>query len=87
MSRIAEGQHADRTADPTPFTRFALQHRAAEWFAQSRKPRETWKTLDDLAPLLSEFELRCAGEDYDTASRVLFTIDWECLLLWGHYRS
>ncbi len=86
LGRIPEGQPADRQADPPPFTRFALQNRAAQWFAQSRKPRETWKSLDDLAAQLCEFELRCSGDDYDTAALVLLSIDWEYLYLWGHYR-
>ena len=86
VGRIPEGQKADRGATPPPFTRYALQHRAAEWFAQSRKPREAWKTLDDLAAQFSEFELRMAGEDYDTAAALLLTIDFEYLFLWGHYR-
>ncbi len=69
-----------------PFSRFALQHRAAEWFKLARKPREAWKTLEDLAAQLAEFELRCAGEDYDTAAAVLLEIDFDYLILWGHYR-
>ncbi len=48
-------------------------------------PRETWKTLDDLAPQLAEFDLRCAGGDWNTAAGVLTGLD-EYLLLWSHYR-
>ena len=86
QSRILEGVPADREAKTPPFSRFALQHRAAEWFKLARKPRETWKTLEDLAAQLAEFELRCAGEDYDTAAAVLLEIDFDYLILWGHYR-
>lgn len=86
LSRIPEGEPADREAEAPPYTRFALQHRAAEWFKQSRKPRETWKTLDDLAAQFSELELRYAGEDYDTAASVLLEIDFHYLFLWGHFR-
>ena len=85
-SRIPDGEPADREAEVPPFSRFALQHRAAEWFKLARKPRETWKTLEDLAAQLSEFELRCAGGDYDTAAAVLLEIDVDYLLLWGHNR-
>jgi tetratricopeptide (TPR) repeat protein len=84
-SRIPDGEPADREAEVPPFSRFALQHRAAEWFKLARKPRENWKTLEDLAAQLSEFELRCAGGDYDTAAAVLLEIDSHYLLLWGHH--
>jgi tetratricopeptide (TPR) repeat protein len=48
--------------------------------------REDWKTLDDLAPQLAEFELRCQGEDYDTAAQLLIGISPDYLCQWGHYR-
>jgi tetratricopeptide (TPR) repeat protein len=86
LSRIAEGGPGDRDAEAPPLTRFALRHRAAEWFKLSRKPREAWKTLNDLSAQLSEFELRCEGDDYDTAAAVLLEFDFDYLFLWGHYR-
>jgi tetratricopeptide (TPR) repeat protein len=86
LSRLPEGESADRRADPPPFTRQALWHRGAGYFAQTRTPREDWKTLDDLAPQLAEFELRYQGEDYDTAAQVLLGIDFDYLIAWGHYR-
>jgi tetratricopeptide (TPR) repeat protein len=86
LSRLPEGQPADREADPAPFTQQALWHRGAGYFEQTRTPREDWKTLDDLAPQLAEFELRYQGADYDTAAQVLFGIDIEYLGQWGHYR-
>jgi len=64
----------------------ALLHRGAEYFRQARKPRAEWKGLEDLAPQLAEFDLRCAGGEYDTAAQVLLEIDFHYLLLWGHYR-
>jgi len=64
----------------------ALLHRGAEYFRQARKPRAEWKRLEDLAPQLAEFDLRCAGGEYDTAADVLTDIDFDYLLLWGHYR-
>jgi len=70
----------------TLWTQRDLLTRGADYFAQTRKPREMWKTIDDLAPQLNEFDLRCAAEDYDTAVSVLLEIDGEYLLLWGHYR-
>lgn len=86
VSGTPEGEPADREAEVPPFTRFALRHRAAEWFKLSRRPRETWKTLDDLGAQLSEFDLRCSGEDYNTAAAVLLEIGFDYLILWGHYR-
>ena len=70
----------------SPFTQHDLLNRAADYFAQARKPRAEWKKLDDLAAQLAEFELRCEAGDYDTAADVLTDIDGEYLLLWGHYR-
>jgi tetratricopeptide (TPR) repeat protein len=83
---IPEGEASDRAPKGEPtFTRYALLHRAAEYFRETRKPRESWKSLDDLAPCLAEFELRCAGKDYDAAARVLLATK-DCLETWGHYR-
>ena len=68
------------------FTQHNLLNRAANYFAQVRKPRAKWKKLDDLYAQLAEFDLRCAAGDYDTAANVLTDIDGDYLLLWGHYR-
>lgn len=86
LSRLVEGEPDDREVEPPPLTRYALRHRAAEYFKETRKPREDWKTLDDLAPQLAEFDLRLACEDYDAAATVLNEIDDNYLSLWGHYR-
>ncbi|HEX8294380.1 MAG TPA: tetratricopeptide repeat protein, partial [Pyrinomonadaceae bacterium] len=69
-----------------PYTQFALLHRAAEYFKRSGLPREDWKTIEDLAPQLAEFNLRCEGEDYDTAAYVLLTFT-DHLHSWGFYRQ
>jgi tetratricopeptide (TPR) repeat protein len=86
LSRLPPGEPADRGADPPSFTQQALWHRGAGYFEQTRTPREDWKTLDDLAPQLAEFELRYQGGDYDTAAQVLLGIDYDYLMQWGHYR-
>jgi tetratricopeptide (TPR) repeat protein len=86
LSRLPQGRPGDREAIERPFTRHALLARGAEYFQQTRTPRESWKQLDDLAPQLAEFELRCQGEDYDNAASVLLGIDFDYLLLWGHHR-
>jgi tetratricopeptide (TPR) repeat protein len=86
LSRLPDGELTDRDADPPPFTRQALRHRGADYFEQTRTPREDWKSLDDLGPQLAEFELRYQGGDYDTAAQVLLGIDAEYLSQWGHFR-
>lgn len=68
------------------FTRIGLLYRAADYFAQARKPRTEWKKLNDLNPQLAEFELRCEARDYDMAYSVLAEIEGDYLSLWGHYR-
>ena len=69
-----------------PHTQPAFLSRAADYYREARKPRAAWKTLDDLAPQLAEFELRCAAGEYDAAADVLTDIDFDYLLLWGHVR-
>ncbi|MBI3801520.1 MAG: tetratricopeptide repeat protein [Deltaproteobacteria bacterium] len=87
LSRVPEGDESDRADSEEPkFTRYALWDRAADYFTEVRKPREEWRTIDDLAPQLAEFELRCAGQDYETAASVLEEIGFDYLLLWGHNR-
>ncbi|MCO6427789.1 TIR domain-containing protein [Nitrosomonas communis] len=89
LARIPKGEKQDtQTPDmpspPASYSQHTLLHRGAEYFKQARQPRETWKRLEDLTPQLNEFELRCAGEDYDTAANVLLEIDFDYLQLWGH---
>jgi tetratricopeptide (TPR) repeat protein len=72
---------------PAAFTLSGLQARAADYYAEIRTPRESWRTLDDLQPQLAEFGLRCDTGDYDTAAAVLRDIDYSYLQVWGHYRT
>jgi tetratricopeptide (TPR) repeat protein len=69
----------------TEYTQHSLVLRAADYFAQARKPRAEWKKLDDLAAQMAEFDLRCIAGDYNEACRVISEIDHEYLDLWGHY--
>jgi tetratricopeptide (TPR) repeat protein len=73
------------TQADTAFSRHDLALRAADYFAQARKPRTEWKKLEDVAAQLAEFDLRCTAEDFNTAASVLNEIDSEYLLQWGHY--
>jgi tetratricopeptide (TPR) repeat protein len=85
LSRIPEGTPEDRKSRrKSRWTQVALLERGADYFKKTRKPRAQWKTLDDLAPQLAEFELRYAGGDYETAANVLFEISFDYLRLWGY---
>ena len=86
LGRIPPGERGDRDGAPGPFTQYVLLARAADYFEQTRTSRDSWRNLDDLAPQLAEFELRCANADYDTAAAVLDDIDSSYLQKWGHYR-
>jgi tetratricopeptide (TPR) repeat protein len=89
LARIPKGDSADgkeESGKEAQFVRIALSRRGADYFEQARLPKEQWKTLDDLAPQLAEIELRIASEDFDEAAWVLADIDFNYLLLWGHYR-
>jgi len=96
LERVAEGTPGDgaeaaaneaaEDATHPPYTRYALWHRGADYFKQAQLPRSQWKSLADLAPQLAEFDLRCAAQEYSTAADLLFTIDFDYLLLWGHAR-
>ncbi len=83
-SQLPPGSSGD---SPAAFTLTGLQARAADYYAQIRRPRESWRTLEDVRPQLAEFELRCETGDYDTAATVLADIDYSCLRVWGHYRT
>jgi len=67
------------------YNRRNLELRAADFYASIRKPESEWKTIDDLAPQLVEFEHRVRAGDYDGACWVLEPIDFDCLRLWGYY--
>jgi tetratricopeptide (TPR) repeat protein len=70
--------------EPGAYNRRNLELRAADFYVGIRKPESEWKTIDDLAPQLAEFEHRVRAGDYDGACRVLEPID-DYLYLWGHY--
>ncbi len=54
-----------------PFSRRELHTRAADFYASIRKPKEQWKTLEDLAPQFEEM-YHCRQDGlYDRAANVL----------------
>ena len=79
LGRVPEGAAGDRDTQPTPFSRYALRDRAADYYGLIRPPREDWKTVDDLETQLAEFELLYQGGVYDSAAGVLLDIDPEYL--------
>jgi tetratricopeptide (TPR) repeat protein len=81
----AYSQLPEEGAGEPAYTRQALERRAADYYAQLRTPPETWRTIDDLAPQLAEFEHRVQAGDYDDACRVLDAIDFDYLYMWGHH--
>lgn len=88
LGRVPAGKKNEREVPGAPpFTRYALWHRAANFFRRIRKARSDWETVEDLAPQLAEFELRCACEDYDTAAELLGALDQQYLRRWGHAQS
>lgn len=86
LSRVTKGEASDKYLKNVMFSQLILLHRGAEFFKLARLPRYKWKNIDDLAAQLAEFELRFNGDDYDTAASVLLEIDFDYLLLWGHFR-
>ncbi len=96
LSRIPKGGPDDRIITDqlskteiegaSVFSQYGLLDRGAQFFKETRLPREDWKSLDDLAPQIAEFELRFKSQDYDTALGVLLEIDFSYLMLWGHSR-
>ena len=61
-----------------------LHARAADFYAQLKKPKDEWKTIQDLQPHLDEFDQRVKARQYHRAARLLNTIDFNYLQLWGH---
>jgi tetratricopeptide (TPR) repeat protein len=84
LGRIPAGAPGDA---PPAYTLTALRVRAAEYYAQIRRPPATWSSLDDIRPQLVEFDLRCDAGEFDTAATILADIDTDYLQVWGHYRT
>ena len=66
-----------RTPETGRYSRQALHHRAAEWYASVRTPREVWNTLEGLDPLLREFDHRVKAGLFNDAAMVLAEFDEE----------
>lgn len=62
-----------------------LKRGAADYFRSARSPRDQWRSLDDLAAPLAEYELRVTNHDFNGAAEVLRDIAFDYLLQWGHH--
>jgi tetratricopeptide (TPR) repeat protein len=85
LSRISTTGAAAAVSGPV-WSLTALRRRAAKYFAQVETPREQWRTLDDLGPVLAQVQLRREIGDYDSAAGLLNRISSRYLLQWGHAR-
>ena len=61
-----------------------LHAKAADFYAQKKKPAAEWKRLPDVQPHLDEIAQRILAEEYDRAAEVLNEIDFDYLQLWGY---
>lgn len=68
----------------TVYCQRSLELGAADFYASLRKPEQEWRSLEDVAPQLAEFEHRTRAEDYDGACIIVESIG-ERLSQWGHY--
>jgi serine/threonine protein kinase/tetratricopeptide (TPR) repeat protein len=81
LSGIPQGSPAD---DETSFTRYRLHGRMAGYYKSRRKPQSEWRSLDDIAPQLSEMEHLYAIGEYDGVGAILVEIDFNYLTKWGY---
>lgn len=66
------------------FTRYKAELRAAEYYRTLRTDPSQWQTLDDLEPLINEFEHLVNGGDYDRACEVINIADDNYLAMWNY---
>ncbi len=67
------------------YTCRSLELRAAQYYASIRKPKDEWKTIDDLTPQLAEFEHRLCSQNIKEAFEILESVDRNYLSTWGYY--
>ena len=96
LSRISKenvGENSDDYAEYEDmenyvhYTQKELRKKAADYFVEIRKPREEWKSMEDLFPHMAEFELRCKNSDHNTAVEIVFDIYVEYFLRWGYHHK
>jgi tetratricopeptide (TPR) repeat protein len=67
------------------FCQSTVHARVADYYATVRKPPQQWRSIEDVAPQINEFEHRVRAAEIDRAFEVLDLIDRDHLFLWGHY--
>ncbi len=77
---------ADGDVAPDLFTRNALHEKAADYYAQTRLPKEQWKAIEDFAPQFEEMYHCRQSELYDRAAKVLVGEAGRFLTLAGYAR-
>ncbi|NLE46418.1 MAG: tetratricopeptide repeat protein, partial [Chloroflexi bacterium] len=83
--QIPEEAKADE--DLADYSLRDLHRRAADFYRSVRQPESLWKTIDDIAPLLSEFRHDMLAGDYNSAAQILTSLDFDganCLNIWGY---
>lgn len=85
--RYALRQLPDNWNDEATYGRYALLRRAADFYANERKPKSAWHNRDDVLPQLHEFEFRYQLGEYDTAAALLIEMDFDYLFIWGHVKE
>lgn len=68
-----------------PYTRRALELRAAEYYDSIGRPESEWHSSEDIAPQIAAFEHYVNAEMYDVACRILLMTDYKYLYWWGNY--
>jgi len=81
LASTPQGAPAD---DDHAFTRYILNKRMADYFANRRTPPETWKDLEDIEAQLREMAYRYAMGDYDATAQIMASIDFSHLIRWGY---
>ena len=83
LSRIEIGEPADRTRHPRPWTRIALWHHAASYFADVAENTNV-RRVEDLGPHFGAIDLQVRAGDHDSAFDLMNKIEDEHLEGWGH---
>jgi len=78
--------YADIPDEDDSWSKEACHLRAAEYYRQCGRPKDEWKTMEDVRPQLREFEHLYRAGRFDEACTVLSQIDYDCLHRWGLYR-
>ncbi|GAB3967011.1 AAA family ATPase [Plantactinospora veratri] len=84
LDTIPLGTPDDRGSDRPRYTRYALWHRAAEYFRNVRDLEIRVEDLNDLAAHFGEIDLRLAGGEYPEAAELIRDLDLGYLKRWGY---